>query len=674
MQRGAAVQPRRGAPFLAAAIAVLWAAPSFGEDVPAPPLPAAVAIQPAPPPVAPAPAPARVADRVVVLPSEKSADLQGHWSARRNYMRERDEHRADDEEQRVRALKDELGIQNLFVISAALVRESQEALAAGSPAGAVQRCKLAVEFAPALAEAHGCLARALLAEHPFAFQAAFHEIAAAASAASRDPRFSRAILANVLGVLFAGVLGAGVVFVLLLLLRYGMLYAHDMHHVFPAGARRWQTRTLAGLILLVPVFLQMGLVPLLFTALIACALYLTTAEAVVSIALLALLGASPWIARSIARVSSFGGPALDIWLLEQGAGTGPELQRLQKRFEAGNELAVDLALARHAKRDGELQAAEKIYLRSLDSQDGTALGLAAAHNNLGNVYLLEGETAKALAQYQQAIDIKETLAAPHFNISRALAMGGMDTLEKVQVEQARALELDRAAVEGFTAGALQASRRSNKFVMDVPLDAELLAPLIEAEEAVADPVADEARAALAAGLPAQLSWLLPLMAAAAVLGLQGARNRILPSGRCDRCGREVCRRCDSESRPNEALCAQCVNVFIRRTGVDPAERIRKEFAVERYHRRRKLLARGVAVISGAGHVLIGHSVRGLLFLVTTTSLIASVALWKGLVRDPVAVRSGLSFLRIGATAALFVALYALCARDLLARQRAEESA
>ena len=156
MQRGAAVQPRRGAPFLAAALVILSAAASFAEDVPAPPLPAAVAIQPeSPPAVAPVPAPAKVADRVVVLPSEKSADLQGHWSARRGYLRERDEHRADDEEQRVRALKDELGIQNLFVLSAALVRESQEALAAGSPAGAVQRCKLAVEFAPALAEAHG---------------------------------------------------------------------------------------------------------------------------------------------------------------------------------------------------------------------------------------------------------------------------------------------------------------------------------------------------------------------------------------------------------------------------------------------------------------------------------------------------------------------------------------
>jgi hypothetical protein len=49
-----------------------------------------------------------------------------------------------------------------------------------------------------------------------------------------------------------------------------------------------------------------------------------------------------------------------------------------------------------------------------------------------------------------------------------------------------------------------------------------------------------------------------------------------------------------------------------------------------------------------------------------------VILWRGFLHDPVAVRSGVSMLRLGTTVALFVAVYALCLRDLLARQRAEE--
>lgn len=611
-------------------------------------------------------------NRGIVMPVEKSADLQTHWSARRDYLRDRDERRADDEEQHVRQLKDDLALDNLFFIAGALIRESHEALAAGAPALARQRCKLAVEFAPALPESHTCLARALFADNPGAFKAAFAELTLAVRAGLDDPRTSRAVLANGLGILFAGMLLAGLAFLLVLFARYVNLYAHDVHHLFPAGARQWQTRMLAMVILLLPLFLRMGPVPLIFTVLFACALYASTVEVVVSCALLLMLAASPYAAEGIARVAAFGGPAVDVWLVEHGLGTGPEIARLQRRLEVGNELAVDFALARKGKRDGDLATAEKLYLRALETPGSSALGLAAVRNNLGNVYLLQGDGNKALAQYQLAVDLMENLAAPHFNISRTLGLGGVETLEKVQSEQGRALELDRPAVEAFTGGQLQANRKSNKFLMDVSLPDDLLAPLLYSEERVAAPVGDEVRAELAGGLPLDFASGLPILAGALFLGLHLGRGRLRPSGRCERCGREVCKRCDPEARPTEALCAQCVNVFLRRTNVDAAERIRKEYAVQSYHRRRHAIARVLAILSGAGHVLMGYPLRGLFYLLVTGSLLASVVLWRGLLHDPMAIRSGVSFFRIGVTLACLVALYAFCLRDLIHRQHAED--
>ena len=654
----------RGLAGLSAAALLLAAGAARSDAVPAPPLA-----------VAAAPATAPATNKAIIMPGERSGDIQAHWNARRDYLRDRDERRAEDEEQKVRQLKDDLAIENLFFIGAALVRESHGALAAGAPALAVSRCKLAVEFAPALPEAHGCLARAFLAEDMRAIKPAFNELVAAVKAGAGDPRTSRAALANVLGVLFAGLLAAGLAFIAVLFARYLKLYAHDVHHLFPAGARRWQTRMLAAVLLALPLLLQMGPVPLIFTALIACALYASTVEAAVSCVLLGLLAASPMAAEGIARVAAFGGPAVDVWLLEHGLGTGPEIMRLQKRLDAGNELAVDFALARKAKRDGDLVAAERLYLRALEAHGAGALGLAAVRNNLGNVYLLQGDIQKAAGQYQLAIELKENLAAPHFNLSRALAMvGGVETLEKVQAEQQRAQDLDRAAIDAFTDRQLQANRKANKFVMDVALPDELLSTLVDDEERVAGPVGDEVRAQLAGGLPSGMASALPVIAAGLFLALHLARRKIRPSGRCDRCGREVCKRCDSESRPAEALCAQCVNVFVRRTGVDAAERIRKEYAVQAYHRRRQLAARVLAVLSGAGHVLMGYPLRGLAYLVLTASLIASVVLWQGVLHDPVAVRSGISFFRIGVTLACLVAIYAICLHDLVSRQRAEEGA
>ena len=653
--------------FLAVA---LWAA-ARADDAPQSTiqqlLPPAVE-KPAP---APAPtAPSAASRSPAALPTEKTSDIQTHWNARRDYLRDHDERRADDEEQRVRTLRDDLAIENLFSVGAALVRESQDALAAGVPVVAVDRCKRAVELAPGLPAAHSCLARALLADSLGNVKPAMGEVLAGMQASLNDPRISRAMAANALAVLLLALLLAGAVYTLILFARYWGLYGHDVHHLFPGGARPWQTRLLAVMIVLLPLFLQAGPVALLFTLLLAVALYATTVEVAVAVSFLALLAASPWVAAGLARVASFPGSAVDVWLVEHGQGTPPEIQRLQKRLEQAPDFAAAFALGHKAKRDGDLRGAELLYRKALETPGVGNPGLAAIHNNLGNVYILQGDTGKALREYQLAVELQENLAAPHFNISRALAMGGVDTLEKVQKEQARARDLDREAVERLT-GDPQATAKANKFALDVPLGDALLDPLLAAPDAVAEPVADEVRVHLAWGLPIAIAPALPGVAAALVIVLAFVGRRVRPSGQCERCGREVCKRCDPDARPSESLCAQCVNVFIRRTGVDAAERLRKEHAVAAFHRRRWTLARMLGFVSGAGHVMLGYTLRGMVFLLLTAGLTASVLLWRGLTHDPVAIRAPQSFLRVALTVAGFIAVYAVALRDILHRQRTE---
>ncbi|GAC1602594.1 MAG: hypothetical protein NVS4B10_14820 [Myxococcales bacterium] len=312
-----------------------------------------------------------------------------------------------------------------------------------------------------------------------------------------------------------------------------------------------------------------------------------------------------------------------------------------------------------------------LYARALESKGASSDGLAAAHNNLGNAYLLSGDSARATAQYGQAVELSDGLAAAHFNLSRALSFGGVEALDKVQAEQQRALVLDRASIDAFTEGSPQVNRRANRFVLDVPLPEASLSSLDASEGALSSAVGDEARALFAAPLPADLALAWPLLAGLAFLGLHFGRARLRPSATCLRCGREVCKRCDGDARPAEGLCAQCVNVFVRRTNVDASERTRKEIGVAQYRRRRTLVVRGLGLLSGAGHVALGHPLRGLLFLALSGTLLASVLLWRGIAPSPVAVRGTVSFLRVGLTAAFFLAVNAICFRDLLALQREE---
>jgi TM2 domain-containing membrane protein YozV len=105
--------------------------------------------------------------------------------------------------------------------------------------------------------------------------------------------------------------------------------------------------------------------------------------------------------------------------------------------------------------------------------------------------------------------------------------------------------------------------------------------------------------------------------------------------------------------------------------VDPTERVRKEIAVQAYQRRRTILARLLNLLSGAGHVFLGYPVSGVAFLLLTGLLASSVFFWHGLLHDPIAVRANTSLLRVGATVACFVLIWAVCLRDLAAKQRAE---
>jgi hypothetical protein len=371
----------------------------------------------------------------------------------------------------------------------------------------------------------------------------------------------------------------------------------------------------------------------------------------------------------LGRVAAFAGPAADVYLVEHGEGSPAELARLSARFASGKpEMPVAFALARKAKREGDLATAERLFRKALDASTGSSNeALATMHNDLGNVYLLQNDAQKAVREYQQAIDLADGYAAPHFNLSRALGMQGVSALEKVQAEQARALDLDRPLIDAFTGGQLAVNRKANRFVIDLPIEPSMLDPLLAAQGSIASPVGDEVRALLGGSLaPAFL-----VVSAVLVLVLHLARGRIRPAGRCHRCGREVCKRCDADARPGEDLCAQCVNVFVRRSGVDPAERLRKELSVGAYVRRRAVIARVFNLVSGSGHVLLGYPLTGIVFLLVTGCLASSVLLWGGVAHAPVAVRSGVSLFRIGGTTAAFLAVYTLCQRNLLAKQRAE---
>src|SRR5205814_6495114 len=141
--------------------------------------------------------------------------------------------------------------------------------------------------------------------------------------------------------------------------------------------------------------------------LIACALYATTAEVVVSLLLLACVAAAPAAAAFLARLAAFGGPASDAYLVEHGEGTPPQIARLGVRLSRGRpEMPVAFVLGHKAKREGDLAEAEALYEKALEAapQDTPNRALSVLHNDLGNVYFLAHDPQKAELEHQQATE------------------------------------------------------------------------------------------------------------------------------------------------------------------------------------------------------------------------------------------------------------------------------
>ena len=152
-----------------------------------------------------------------------------------------------------------------------------------------------------------------------------------------------------------------------------------------------------------------------------------------------------------------------------------------------------------------------------------------------------------------------------------------------------------------------------------------------------------------------LLWLLALAA-------RGMR----PSRSCDRCGRPACARCDGATG---LLCGQCVNVFVKKGVVEARDRARKEMQVRRHASARRLVARAAAFVGGgAGHLVLGHPVKGALLLVAFLFAVFLFVFRDGVAPPPQP--APLATLgRLAVALPLAIVVHALAVRDLLKRTR-----
>jgi len=622
----------------------------------------------APPPTVDA---SRTPAKAIKLPRSGDAQVLEAWERWKKASKDLDGKGQEAALLQLTQLRDELGIADLDHISIGLIREADARAKGGDAPGAVGLATAAAQLAPHLPAAHFALAEARLRTDMAGVAEWGGSLVEGVRELWTDPRYARPALGDVgAGTLFA-LTATALAAVLMLFARKVRYFHHDFHHLFfPRAAAGWQSAAMLALLLSLPVVFHAGLAPLLLVLFAASCLYLSTAERAVGAALVACLGVVPLLGGMLTDATAFSGtPAEDTYALERGGlDAAPAAERVARRVSDGKASYAELyALGRYQLRRGQLESALERFKLAAAKRPSDARLLT----NVGNAMLAKGDSDGAADSYKSASQADAALAAPLFNVSKLYSRRA-----KVLRSELVGEELDRSHTARDRANALDPSlaRRVDPPEDDLAFNRYLISPELRASDldglVAADGQGDKVVEQLSAtlvGQPGLLSWLYPALGAALLFLLGFLSRSGAASSACQKCGRPVCRRCDPELPAQSELCAQCVNVFVKKNAVAAPLRVRKQLEVDRHQTRVGRLSYLFGLIcSGAGHVFYGLPVRGVAYTFLFLFVGFSVFYRQGVLRPPYGAAPLL--LRLLPLGLAFLAVYLLSLRGLYKRQ------
>jgi tetratricopeptide (TPR) repeat protein len=444
---------------------------------------------------------------------------------------------------------------------------------------------------------------------------------------------------------------------LLVGLRAAPHAAHDLGHLAPGNPPAFARFALLAALVLLPLAAGEGGFGVALVLLALGVAYGGFGQRVVLILSAATLWAAlyPMAKTSAAALEAFPNDtvARAAYSLSQGMASAADVMRLEA---AQNDPLALRAMAIDARRRGHLGRADALYQQIL----ATSPDDVAVLNNAANVRLALGHMESAIEMYARALDVTQS-AVVLFNLSQAYGRSfRVDDLNRALADAQRA---DGDLMAELTA--LQRVRNDG-FLVDLPLDVSLLWPRALAPGA-GEGLAASLRRPFASGRLGSSEWdgARALGAAAAVGLALGAFLR--RSRSCARCGARMCVHCETDWA--SAQCQSCDLLFNHPERTDRALRFARLEALRKRDRRVNRAATVVSLcVPGAAGLLANQPLRAFAAVVGVGVAVACLVWRDGVVPDPLIAGAAAPALFLGVAALSLLVTTASLISSLAARR------
>lgn len=545
------------------------------------------------------------------------------------------------------------GMKNLSILSAFLIRNSNVFLQQGKIERAREYAEYAQLLSPDYPPCYTHLGKVYWAQNRFLFFSVITGWIKSLCATLRNYTFAVSLLTHSLLIILLSFLFTFTVFSVLSLYKYFKLFIHDLNH-FISLKLPFTLIILWGIfIFALPLFFHWSIFLAFFYWLLLLFIFLSKKEQRLTVIFSFLMLSSLFIIQIISQsvVTSNSGLFYQLYQVNEDSWDRETEQEIANwTVDNPNDIDALFSLALLRKREGKYQEAKKYYEKILNIDPDHQKTIC----NLGNLLVATGKVDLAIEEYNRCIELFPASAKGYYNLSRAYLLKYMFSESKNSFNKAK--ELDAEKVDYYSN---IYSENMNRMVMDetIHLGEFWRKTLTQTEEKTR--FASYMWDSFFRGIPYAYWYMVLFILLLFVCLLFVNHHEIGLSISCEYCGCVVCRKC-RRMVYEDNLCSKCATIFKNRGehSISSGAKEKKVIQIENFQKRFVIIGKVLSILlPGAGHLWIGHILKGAGMLFGFFFVLLTLIYREGIIVNTCLMSHSRSYLQMLILSVLLLALY-----------------